>query len=45
MVKRIEPGESTLEWFDALEYPVFKAGPRTSPFPIPSSASGQVARG
>ena len=27
-VKRIEPGEFTLEWFDAPEYPVFKIAPR-----------------
>jgi hypothetical protein len=24
-VKRIEPGEFTLEWFDAPEYPAFKS--------------------
>jgi hypothetical protein len=27
-VKRIEPGECTLEWFDAPEYPAFKIAPR-----------------
>jgi hypothetical protein len=27
-VKRIEPGEFTLEWFDAPEYPAFKIAPR-----------------
>jgi hypothetical protein len=27
-VKRIEPGEFALEWFDAPEYPVFKIAPR-----------------
>ena len=27
-VKRIEPGKCTLEWFDGLEYPVFKIAPR-----------------
>ena len=28
IVKRIEPGEYTLEWFDAPEYPAFKIAPR-----------------
>jgi hypothetical protein len=27
-VRRIEPGEFTLEWFDAPEYPAFKIAPR-----------------
>ena len=27
-VRRIEPGECTLEWFDAPEYPAFKIAPR-----------------
>ena len=38
-VKRIEHGEFTLEWFDARNIRRSRAGPRTSPFRIPSSAS------
>ncbi len=38
-VKRIEPSEFTLEWFDAPEYPAFKSRPLDIAVRIPSSAS------
>ncbi len=34
-VKRIEPGEYTLEWFDAPEYPAFKSRPQDIAVPHP----------
>jgi len=34
-VKRIEPGEFTLEWFDAPEYPAFKSRPQDIAVPHP----------
>ena len=34
-VKRIEPGEYTLEWFDAPEYPPFKSRPQDVAVPHP----------
>ena len=34
-VKRIEPGEFTLEWFDAPEYPAFKSRPQDVAVPHP----------
>ncbi len=34
-VKRIEPGEYTLEWFDAPEYPPFKSRPQDIAVPHP----------
>jgi hypothetical protein len=34
-VKRIEPGEFTLEWFDSPEYPAFKSRPQDIAVPHP----------
>ena len=34
-VKRIEPGEFTLEWFDGPEYPAFKSRPQDIAVPHP----------
>ena len=34
-VKRIEPGEYTLEWFDSPEYPAFKSRPQDIAVPHP----------
>jgi hypothetical protein len=34
-VKRIEPGEFTLEWFDAPEYPAFKSRAQDIAVPHP----------
>ncbi len=34
-VKRIDPGEFTLEWFDAPEYPAFKSRPQDIAVPHP----------
>ena len=34
-VKRIEPGEFTLEWFDSPEYPPFKSRPQDIAVPHP----------
>ncbi len=34
-VKRIDPGEYTLEWFDAPEYPAFKSRPQDIAVPHP----------
>jgi hypothetical protein len=34
-VKRIEPGEYTLEWFDAPEYPPFRSRPQDIAVPHP----------
>ena len=34
-VKRIEPGEFTLEWFDSPEYPAFKSRPQNIAVPHP----------
>ena len=34
-VKRIEPGEYTLEWFDGPEYPAFKSRPQDIAVPHP----------
>ena len=34
-VKRIEPGEFTLEWFDSPEYPAFKSRPQDVAVPHP----------
>ena len=39
IVKRIEPEEYTLEWFESPDIHRSRAGPRTSPFRILSSAS------
>ena len=35
IVKRIEPGEFTLEWLDAPEYPAFKSRPQDIAVPHP----------
>ena len=35
IIKRIEPGEFTLEWFDAPEYPPFKTRPQDIAVPHP----------
>ena len=34
-VKRIDPGEYTLEWFDSPEYPAFKSRPQDVAVPHP----------
>jgi hypothetical protein len=34
-VKRVEPGEFTLEWFDGPEYPAFKSRPQDIAVPHP----------
>ena len=39
IIKRIDPGEFTLEWFDSPEYPAFKSRPQDIAVHIPSFAS------
>ena len=35
IIKRIDPGEFTLEWFDSPEYPAFKSRPQDIAVPHP----------